>query len=87
MTIPSLMPAATAKGDTQRLWGETRIEAKEAASQADLLASLGRHDSSWEMQSSQLAEIKDTLNDLGAKIARLEDLRGQMEPAQQTQTD
>jgi hypothetical protein len=87
IAMPTLMQAATTGGEAQRLWEKTAIDAKEVASQTDLLVSLGRDDISWETQGAQLEAIKDTLNDLGAKIARLEDLRDAMEPTQQTQTD
>ena len=82
-TLPASAPAAPSKNsEAQQLWESIRNDANQAVTEIDLLASYGHQTISWETQANQLNEIRDTLNGMGAKIARLEELRSETGPMQ-----
>jgi hypothetical protein len=76
------------KGEANSLFHQIQEDAQDAQYHADHLDSLARNvDIHWQTHLSQLAFVKNDINDMGAKLCRLEVIRSAVAPWQKTEID
>ena len=76
------------KGEANAIFQDVQSEAKQAVYDADTLESY-THSSGigWEIHAEQLVDLKTKINDIGAKLCRLETIRRVVDPWQQRTID
>lgn len=76
------------KAEANSIFRDLETLARQTRDDADQLVAYNRgHDVDWEIQSDQLDIIKQEVNDMGAKLCRLESIRRVLAPWQQTEID
>jgi hypothetical protein len=76
------------KGEANAIFKEVALETRQAMDQADRLMSLEVDPNvSRETHAAQLNDLKDEINDIGAKLCRLETIRRMVSPWQQRVID
>lgn len=72
------------KGEANTIFKDVQADAQQALYHADKLQSFARDSNlDWQVHAGQLEYLKDEINDLGAKLCRLETIRGVVAPWQQ----
>lgn len=75
------------KGETNMIFKDIQSDAQQALNHADKLQSFQGSDLSWQTHASELDALKDEVNDMGAKLCRLEAIRRVVAPWQQAEID
>ncbi len=76
------------KGEANAIFRDVQVDAQQALSHADRLRSFTEDPNlGWETHASQLEGLKDDINDIGAKLCRLETIRRVLAPWQQREID
>jgi hypothetical protein len=72
------------KGEANGIFEDVRLEAERAMGHADRLESYTRDpDTDWQLHAEQLLDLKGEINDIGAKLCRLQAIRREVDPWQQ----
>ena len=76
------------KGEANNIFKDIQSDAQQAATDADYLQSLDRDPMmSWESHAEYLESLKGEINDIGAKLCRLQTIRRMLAPWQQSAVD
>ena len=76
------------KAEANSIFQDLEILARQTRDDADQLQTDNRgNGDNWEIQADQLNGIKQEVNDMGAKLCRLESIRRVLAPWQQTEVD
>jgi hypothetical protein len=76
------------KGEANNIFKDIQSDAQQAATDADYLQSLDRDPMmSWESHAEHLESLKAEINDIGAKLCRLQTIRRMLAPWQQSAVD
>ena len=76
------------KGEANTIFKDIQSDADQALNDADHLQSLDRDSLvSWESHAEQLESLKSEINDIGAKLCRLQTIRRMLAPWQQNAVD
>jgi len=76
------------KGETNRIFQDIQSDDQRVRSEADHLQSMARDSSlSWQSHEDHLNAVRDAVNDMGAKLCRLEMIRRVVAPWQQKEID
>ncbi len=76
------------KGETNRIFKDIQSDAQDALYHADKLQSFARDSQvAWEIHADQLNALKAEINDMGARLCRLEAIRRVVAPWQQAEID
>jgi hypothetical protein len=76
------------RAEANSIFQDLETLARQARGDADQLVTYNRgHEVEWEMQADQLNILKQEVNDMGAKLCRLESIRSVLAPWQQAEVD
>lgn len=76
------------KGEANTIFQDIQSDAWQALDHADMLHSFAQDSSlSWESNAEELEALKEEVNDMGAKLCRLEAIRRVVAPWQQAEID
>jgi hypothetical protein len=76
------------KGEAKTIFEDIQYDAQRASDDADMLQSFTRSpDLSWQTSADELNQLSDAIDDIGAKLCRLEAIRRGVAPQQQRTID
>jgi hypothetical protein len=76
------------KGEAKTIFDDIQSDAQQASDDADMLQSFTRSpDLSWQTSAYELSQLSDAIDDIGAKLCRLDAIRRVVAPQQQRMID
>lgn len=88
MVLPGVCASSATAREADAIFGVLRVDSRQALFDADTLQSFSRQPGpSWTSDAIPLDDLRDAINDMGAKLYRLETIGPRVDPWQQRLID